>query len=81
MNSYKLTVHATRGRFMERPLHDVSEWYVVADSRTQAHDYVWGRLTGPGGWTINKIDIQEIHIFDIRSGNEIVIGCEEVEEE
>jgi hypothetical protein len=34
-------------------------------------------LTGPGGWTINKIDIQEIHIFDIRGGKEVIIGCEE----
>lgn len=77
MNSYKITVLATRGMFMERPLRNFSEWYVVADSRAQARDYVWGRLTGPGGWTINKIDIQEIHIFDIRGGKEVIIGCEE----
>lgn len=77
MNSYKITVIATRERFMERPLYETSEWYVVADSRTQAHDYVWNRLTGPGGWTIKKTEIQEIYILDIRGGKESVIGCEE----
>lgn len=80
MNTYKITVTASRERFMERPLYDVSEWYVVADSREQAHDYVWDRLTGPGGWKIHKTDIKEIHIFDIRGGKEIIIGCEEESE-
>ena len=68
MYIYKFTVTATRERFMEPPLHDVSEHYVAADSYEQAHGHVWANLAH-GGWKIDKIESKEIFIQDIRTQN------------
>ncbi len=62
---YKFTVDATRERFMEPPLHDVSEHYVIAYDQDQAHSHVWARLNR-AGWKVNSIKSGEIYVQDIR---------------
>ncbi len=72
MSTYKFTVDATRERFMERPLHEVLDYYVAADTRDQAHSHVMSLLHN-GGWTIRSIKGEEIIVMDIRGGREEVI--------
>ena len=62
---YKLTVTATRDRFMERPLHDTSEHYIAAYDYDQAHGYVWAMLD-KAGWKIDSITGKEVYLQDIR---------------
>ena len=65
MMIYKFTVEAMRERFMERPLHDVSEHYIAAYSYEQAHDHVVKMLTR-AGWKIKKITEKNTFLQDIR---------------
>ena len=65
MYIYKLTVEATRERFMEPPLRDTSEHYIAAYSYEQAHSYVWSMLN-KAGWKIQRITGKEIFLQDIR---------------
>lgn len=67
MSTYKFTVDATRERFMERPQHEVLDYYIIADTRDQAHSYVMSFLHN-GGWNIRSITGEEIIVVDAREG-------------
>lgn len=71
MYVYKFTVEATRERFMEPPLHDVSDHYVAAYDYDQAHSYVWSKLSRVG-WNVQSIRGKEIWIQDIRDKSDHV---------
>lgn len=66
MFAYKFIIEATQERFMEPPLHDVSEHYIVADSYNDAHSHVWGMLNR-AGWKVQSIKSKGIFIQDIRN--------------
>ena len=66
MTAYRFTVKASRDRFMEPPLCETHDYYVIADSYEQAHSHVWSMLNS-GGWKVEKfINAEPIIIQDIR---------------
>lgn len=65
MYIYKLTVEATRERFMEPPLHDRFEEYFAAYTFDQAHSHVCARLN-KAGWKVQSISGEKIYLQDIR---------------
>lgn len=66
MTGYRFTVKAYRERFMEPPLRETFDYYVIADSYEQAHSHVWSMLNG-GGWKVEEfINAEQIIIQDIR---------------
>lgn len=76
---YKFTITAERERFMERPLRDTFECYVLAYSYDQAHGHVW-RMLENAGWKIEKIEGKTIHVQDIRDFCDQVNNGKEVRE-
>lgn len=71
MTIYKLTVKATRERFMEAPLHDTSEHYIAAYSYEQAFSHVRAMLKR-AGWNVDEILGREIYLVDIRDQSDHV---------
>ena len=65
MYIYKFVVEAVRERFMESPLHDTSEYYIIAHTYDQAHTHVF-RMMEQGGWKVNKVTGKKIYLHDIR---------------
>ena len=79
MATYKITLSATRERFMERPLKEDHEWFVIADDAPAALEYVKTRMT-TGGWKIHSHEVKEIFLFDIREDQSAPVGMPDCKE-